>query len=821
MARVGVRCHLLLPICRTYGTFNQTPSSEGIGLYHPPPHSTFYILHSTFYITKTHRRASLQRHPSCVLASTTTRPILHFSFFIFHFTFYILHLSLFLLQINHLPSMIKTLTSVVRQYTWAVVLLIAHAGYAQPDTSYGEGRIQFLYPNGLSVDSTEVVMTPLVVEDSLPNVIYTYTTDTAGEIFYDVITRLNYRLRSEDFTDPNIRVHPVPGNEVNVFVPLHYQARGPLTLTLNDQRGTTVENQVLTGAHAYFSLQHLPVGPYILRVTDAGGMPIHHQKIIKQEAPLYGPQQSTTTRPIKRIQTTNAEYEVVITPQNHYDSLGRPTQLGHYPFDTIMTIEPGVNPLVTYDLKPWKQDSVPRNIRFRDPVTNQQIGGPVPLLIQPDSINLQFPNMTKITTTNTWGTVEPFFLTYTDTLNQSLPAQSEAKWNISWDTIITLTAADSNATNINKRNYLPGDTTFTIENNITNPFLSLIPKRMEEDWQNWVGNYWVEGYVVDLDKQPLENVMIVAGYAPQGTSTINRIDTAYTDSTGYYRFAQPFPSGATQTTNRTTLTWAVQGDTSKYFAWQGDQMRGPIVTLNDPDTIREVNWTLLPKVALNRQGTDSITATAQDYRNYHNGFNIMYSIHDTLNFHIDSASYGAGANNAYNTIINTLDSLQSMWGINYTLSAQPFPTGAIPSAFWSNPPVTTDYWMGDHRLVGTNITAGSNFITPRSTFIPNEVNMTGQDMVRIRGDPIGVGVSQRILIKEIGGRLMWSGVVTGEPSFMNANASDNTLKDRCMRYQILKLGKNKFRYQHNTPGENRSYHHYDIGTNLVDYITSF
>ena len=709
----------------------------------------------------------------------------------------------------------------VKKAILPVMMMASSFLSAQPDTSYGQGTIQILNRHGQEMPNARAQMTPLVVEDSLPNEIYNYTADMFGEFDYDVITRLNYRLTTNTFEKlhKNVKVYPVPGNEVNIQLPA-----GEYTVELFDIQGRKLDEQQIQGDHAYFDLSRYSEGNYLTRVFKDGAL-ISTQKLIKQEGPIYGPQKETQPLSSERTQTTPATYQLEVEVSNPKDSLGNPTELGHYPLDTTLVIEEGMNPLQTYDLKPWKQDSVPRSIRLRDPVTNQLIGGSVPLVIQPDSIHLQFPNMTKFDTTSPGGSLFPHFLIYTDTLTQSLPAQSEAKWNVSWDTIINLTASDSNATNIINRNYLPGDTTFTIENNMTNPLLNINPKRLEEDWHNWVGNYWVEGYVVDLDKQPLENVMIVAGFAPQqtgGPGPIIRIDTAYTDSTGYYRFTQPYPTGSPQSTARSTITWAVQGDTSKYFAWQGDQMRGPISTLNDPDTIREVNWTLLPKIAVNRQGTDSITATAQDYRNYHNGFNIMYSIHDTLNFYIDSASYGAAASNAYNTIVNTLDSLQSMWGINYTLSAQPFPTGAIPSGFYSNPPVSSDFWTGDHTYVGTNITNGSNFITPRSTFIPNEVNMTGQDMVRMRGDPIGVsGGSQRIQIKEIGGRLMWSGVVTGEPSFMNANASDNTLKDRCMRYQILKLGINKFRYQHNTPGENRSYHHYNIGTNLVDYIVPF
>ncbi|MCC5917007.1 MAG: hypothetical protein JJU02_06730, partial [Cryomorphaceae bacterium] len=349
------------------------------------------------------------------------------------------------------------------------------------------------------------------------------------------------------------------------------------------------------------------------------------------------------------------------------------------------------------------------------------------------------------------------------------------------------------------------------------------PKRMKEDWQEWVGNHWIEGYVVDVNKNPIENVMIVAGYTPQGGNNITTTDTTYTDATGKYRFTQPFFSGAAPGTQiRPKITWAIEGDTAKYFAYQGDEYRVPMVTLNNPDTIREINWTLLPKWPKNYQGTDSIRANTIDFSTAHQGFNIMYSIQDTLNFYIDTTSWGMGGPFAANTLTNTLDSIQQLFGINYTIANQPFPTGPLPTAFRSNPPVPSDYWTGNHRLVGTNLTQGSNFITARSTTLPNEVTIAGSDPVRIRGDPIGVtSGNQRVQIKEIAGRLLNAGPVGNRPSFMNGNANDVTIEDLCYRWNIQRLGINKFRYQY-TPGENRSYHHYNLGGgNLKEHTTPF
>ncbi|MCH8546372.1 MAG: T9SS type A sorting domain-containing protein, partial [Cryomorphaceae bacterium] len=228
---------------------------------------------------------------------------------------------------------------------------------AQPDTSYGQGRIEVVDSRLNPVTDRQAVMTPIQMQDSLANVVYSFTTDSLGGFDYDVITRLNYRIGITTFEKSDIRVHPVPGNELNVYVPMHYQSRGPLTLALIDRTGALVEQQILRTNYAYFNMQSHPAGVYVVRISDAHGKVIESKKIIVQDGPVYGPQPADPAISTKRIQTTPAEYQLTVNINNPKDSLGNPTTLGHYPLDTIITIEQGQNNLQTYQLQEWLQDS--------------------------------------------------------------------------------------------------------------------------------------------------------------------------------------------------------------------------------------------------------------------------------------------------------------------------------------------------------------------------------------------------------------------------------------------------------------------------------
>lgn len=650
----------------------------------------------------------------------------------------------------------------------AGMFFVTHAQLVT-DTTYGFGKVNVITPSDTSLnDSLNITVKPIMVLDSIPDTTYTYYTQLNDSFYYHVITSLNWHIGIQETPLLNdVEVYPLPGSDFNVVLPStgNYQIQ-----VINLQGQKLKEEKYFNTQHLYISLQDLADAIYVLNISNSAGDINYGKKVLKTSKPLVGRFERRANETEKKIaQTATAVYQFT----------GKLSH--HYPLDEQRTISDSLNGDIDLVFEKWKQDRGQGVINTRNITTNQKVGN-IPFTLISDSI-AQTNTPYTISDTTTIGGGEFYdVIVYEDTIAKVLPASSVAKYTVITPKVNTTSAADSINPNLTRIGYEASSSNVSIPNgwNPSQIDIYLTPTPAP----SWIGHQKVVGNIYDVDGNTISGVTVYGK-----DLTTNDIDTAISDANGHYVFPSSSQPDGFQSGN--TIKWAVFDDStsaSQYFAYVGDIYNVPDVTLANADTVRNINWTLIPRTLEVPNETTTVTATAGEIIDAHDKFNLQFSIHDTINYCFsDTASYGASWPTKKIQMHNNLDSITKWFGINFKEYKQAFDLQTAVQTY--NP------YASNQSDIGTNIfnsNAASNSTWINVTGLPNINNL--QYTAIIAADSVIVSGGNPAFTKEMAGRLMGAGPVTlRTPSYMNGIPSLPNLEDRGIRYAIQKVGINKYR----------------------------
>lgn len=612
------------------------------------------------------------------------------------------------------------------------------------DTIWGEGTFHTEDNEGASLGDQDILCTPYLMQgDTIPDTTWTFTTSATGFVDFSlpVYIDLETSINEQNYNSIDAVAFPNPGSDVTLQFSgkavgqIHaYDITGKEVVTIKPQY-----NAARNISGGYLDLSKHADGIYIIKAESEEG--IVAKKIIKRGSHkagnLFGQANNIFAPELRSTKNFIAEYII---------EMDRP---GFVPFKDTLSFTDGDNGLVDLIMQKvsvndtiWGYGTFSVINENFTSINNEDIFC-TPVQMLGDTI----PDTTYIFTTNNVGEINfnlPVFI--------ELAKKNSGKSSNSNQALKSVTDYEASyAIHISHENHYDFDDTITIVQD-NNGFITLIMEELPG-----IPQYqYIGGTFFEEDQTPLQGATVQI--YDLGTNQLLGETTSQVDGT--YLFENSLSTNV----NFYFKAGGIEGK----FADVGAEATTPLTITSLSDTLKAVyHFTLYDKerpVPGEPPGT-TVTPSAFQVQELHNGSNVEYSLRDSLLFYFTDA-WTEPQKEANRNSIDAGEELFGMQGVftevNYTLNNINF----LEYDAYTNP------FIGQ---VGINIAPGGDNTNP---YLVEVTTPLGNTFISTPGAEMTLSGNESSLYKEFFLRVFYGSEVVSRPSWANPISTMPNFLDR-------------------------------------------